>query len=259
MPLPLEDSFSDILNKARRGLGAPSGIPESLFQGTWHEPTAREAARALHLSFPALQAIALGTWQPQPQPLPPGCALFTTPFGDMTVNAYLVWDPSTRLAAAFDTGGDATPLLEHLKKSHLTLKTLYLTHTHGDHVFDVDRVVEHTGAHVLASAREPFPGATLFEPGTTFDLGPLRIESLPTPGHSPGGTSYAIHGLDRPIVIVGDALFAGSMGGPNTSYTDGLHGARTHILNRQTNTLVAPGHGPLTTVGEENQHNPFFA
>ena len=80
-----------------------------------------------------------------------------------------------------------------------------------------------------------------------------------TSGHSPGGMTYVVMGLERPIAVVGDSLFAGSMGGGNVSYEDAIRNNREKILNLPDETIVCPGHGPLTTVGKEKRENPFFA
>ena len=68
-----------------------------------------------------------------------------------------------------------------------------------------------------------------------------------------------VTGLARPIAIVGDSLFAGSMGGGNVSYQDALRNNLEKILTLSDETIICPGHGPMTTVGEEKQRNPFFA
>ncbi len=75
----------------------------------------------------------------------------------------------------------------------------------------------------------------------------------------PGGTTFFVRGLDRPVAIVGDSLFAGSMGGGNVSYADAIRNNLEKILTLPDNTVLCPGHGPLTTVGEEKTHNAFFA
>ena len=92
----------------------------------------------------------------------------------------------------------------------------------------------------------------------TFSLGRLHIETRDTSGHSVGGTTYLIHGLDRPLAIVGDALFAGSVGGIKADYRASLKRISDNILSGQDGTVLAPGHGPLTTVIQEKTSNPFF-
>ncbi|MDD4932907.1 MAG: MBL fold metallo-hydrolase, partial [Methylacidiphilaceae bacterium] len=85
------------------------------------------------------------------------------------------------------------------------------------------------------------------------------IRTLLTNGHSAGGITYLVAGGARPLAIVGDSLFAGSMGGGNVSYADALRNNREKILTLPGQTVICPGHGPLTTVEEEREHNPFFA
>ena len=75
---------------------------------------------------------------------------------------------------------------------------------------------------------------------------------------SPGGITYVIEGLQRPVAIVGDALFAQSMGGGMISYQDALSTNRSELFTLEDHTVICPGHGPMTSVGEEKSHNPFF-
>jgi glyoxylase-like metal-dependent hydrolase (beta-lactamase superfamily II) len=86
----------------------------------------------------------------------------------------------------------------------------------------------------------------------------LKIEARLTWGHSRGGTSCYITGLARPVVVVGDALFASSMGGGMISYSDALKTNLDQLFTLPDDTIVCPGHGPLTSIGEEKAHNPFY-
>jgi glyoxylase-like metal-dependent hydrolase (beta-lactamase superfamily II) len=175
------------------------------------------------------------------------------------VNSYLVWDKGSRTAIAFDTGAQCGDMLRQAKKEDVTIKMILLTHGHADHVADLPRLKEETGALIYVSSREPVPGAELIEEGKRFHLGKLDIESRLTWGHSRGGMTYVVHGLARPVAIVGDSLFAGSMGGGSVSYDDALKNNLEKILTLPEETIICPGHGPMTTVGEEKVHNPFFA
>jgi len=272
MAIPLEDLASDIVGKAQRGLGVSDdalaeklGVKpdelEVIKQVRGVAPALVEKlATALELDAKALTDLAEGKYTPKVTPPSTGFFQANTVYGDMTVNAYLVWDPETKLAAAFDTGADATPLVDEIKKHKLTLQDIFLTHTHGDHVMELDRLREKVGGSigVHTPEAEPLEGAAPFKPGVTFSLGKLQIETRDTSGHSAGGTTYHIHGLDAPLAIVGDALFAGSAGGIRTDYRAGLRRIRDHILSAQDNTTLAPGHGPLTSVKEEKAHNAFF-
>ena len=108
------------------------------------------------------------------------------------------------------------------------------------------------------NAKEPIAGAERFAAGETFSIGALRVTTRLTWGHSPAGTTYVINGLSRPVAIVGDALFAQSMGGGVISFKDALATNRLEIFTLEDHTVVCPGHGPMTSVGEEKAHNPFF-
>ncbi|HEV7869484.1 MAG TPA: MBL fold metallo-hydrolase [Chthoniobacteraceae bacterium] len=268
MPIPLEDTFSDIIGKALRGLklsdvdaAARAGIIlpalHSLRGGEWDETNARKLAPVLGLGADALAALGNGSTQPAPITVD-GLAQFNTQFEDMTVNSYLAWDTQTREAVAFDTGSDCSDLLALIEKEGLTLRFILLTHTHGDHIFDLDRLHTRTGAPAYVSDREPIDGAVCFSVGRTFEVGKLRIETRQTWGHSKGGVTFVIAGLAVPVAVVGDAVFARSMGGGGASYEAALQTNRDEILSLPGETVLCPGHGPLTTVAEEKLHNPFF-
>ena len=267
MSMALEDNFADVLGKAQRGLAltdneliSRAGISAAEFQRVHEEefdaPTLRRLAPVLGLNADAL--VALPRYRPDPVSLD-GLAAFQTHYGEMIVNAYLVWDPDAAEAVVFDTGTDSRPILDFLRDHGLTLRCILLTHTHGDHVYDLDRLRERTGSRAYVSNREPLRGVEGFDAGHEFQCGKLRIETRLTWGHSRGGTTYVVHGLERPVAVVGDAMFAGSMGGGMASYADALRTNREEILTLPPETVLCPGHGPLTTVAEELQHNPFFA
>ncbi len=265
----LEDNFEDIVGKAMRGLvltdalvagraGVSADAVKRLREGQWDEAVARPVAPVLGLSADALAASGRKAWAPAPVALA-GLVQFTTPFEDMLVNSYLAWDAVTGEAVAFDTGADCTDMLALLAEKSLKLALIAISHTHGDHIFDLDRLKEVTGARAIVGEREPLEGATPIQAGAEFAVGALRIAARLTWGHSRGGMTYVVHGLERPLAVVGDALFAGSMGGGMVSYADALATNRAEIFTLPDDTVVCPGHGPLTTVGEERVHNPFFA
>lgn len=268
MPIPLEDNFCDIIAKAMRGLAltdaqvaaaanvTPAAVHD-LRTGSWDEATARAIAPGLQLRPDALADSGNVAWNPAPIALA-GLAQINTPFQDMTVNAYLVWDPESRIAAAFDTGVDVSEQLATIARAGLRLEAIYLTHTHGDHVYELDRFREKTGAPAFVGDREPFEGAEIFPAGREFALSALKIETRLTWGHSKGGISYVITGLAHPLAIVGDALFAGSMGGGAVSYDAAMETNHAELFSLPDDTIVCPGHGPLTTIGEEKAHNPFY-
>src|SRR5262245_35113112 len=268
--IPLEDNAGDIVGKAQRGLGvsdselaSKAGVTAQalrhLRDGDFDESALLAVAPVLGLDGPALREMAKGEWRPEKIESLEGLAQFTTDYNGMAVNAYLVWDPATRVAAAFDTGADCKEMLRAAKRHKLDVQLILLTHSHPDHVADLPALREETGADVFTPAREPVPGAQPIDEGKKFRLGNLQIDTRLTWGHSPGGMTYVVTGLAHPIAIVGDSLFAGSMGGGNVSYRDALQNNLEKILTLSDETIICPGHGPMTTVGEEKQHNPFFA
>lgn len=270
--IPLEDNFNDVINKAQRGLKISDAelalraevAPEDLAAVKAGKPidaVLRRVARHLRLSPDALETLAHKRWYPQQPVFSHGFAAFNTTYEDMTVNSYLVWDPRDRVAAAFDTGATCEGMLDLAHAERLNIRYIFLTHTHEDHVADLERLARETRAEVWASELEPAPiaGAKTFKENVHFHLGPLAIKTLFTPGHSPGLTTFYITGLSWPLAIVGDAIFASSMGGSPTHFQEQFDNNKAKLLTLPRDTVLACGHGPLTTLGQEKQHNPFFA
>ncbi|MEM9446164.1 MAG: MBL fold metallo-hydrolase [Verrucomicrobiota bacterium] len=268
--IPLEDNHEDIIGKAITGLNlSPKDICEKsgihaddlkkILAGDTDKEAISKIAPTLNLSIQALLDSAEKKWHPNISSLPAELHTYTTPFDDMTVNSYLIILPKTNRAIAFDTGTDANQMLDLISSENLQLTHIFLTHTHGDHIFELDRMTEKTGAIAHVNVKEKIPGATTFNFGKHFELDSVTIRTLQTTGHSIGGTTYVLEGLSKKLAIVGDAIFAGSMGGGMISYEDALEANQSQILTLPDETLLCPGHGPITQVGLEKQHNPFFA
>ena len=267
--IPLEDNFEDIIGKTMRGTGMAdgvleflTGVPEEtiaqLKDGDLDEDGLVKIASSLGLDAGTLLERAREAWAPEPVDLV-GLRQFNTDFDDMTVNSYLVWDESSKEAALFDTGADCSGALAAVEEMGLSLKTLFLTHTHLDHIIDREKVAAHSpDILTLVNSLEPAKGAKRFAVGDAFSIGTLRVSTRLTRGHSPGGTTYVIAGLPKAVAIVGDAIFAQSMGGGLISFHDALATNRKEIFSLQDETVLCPGHGPMTTVGEEKAHNPFY-
>jgi hydroxyacylglutathione hydrolase len=268
--IPLEDNSGDVIGKAQRGLGISdselakkAGVSleaiRKLRDGDFDEQALLSVAPILGLAGAQLCDLAKGEWRPEKINDGEGFAQFNTRFHDMTVNAYFVWDPASRVAAAFDTGAECHEMVKFANRHKLNVRLVLLTHAHPDHVADLPRLREETGADVFTPGREPVSGAEPIDEGKHFHLGNLEIDTLLTWGHSQGGMTYLVKGLAHPIAIVGDSLFAGSMGGGNVSYQDALRNNLEKIMTLPDDTIICPGHGPMTTVSEEKSHNPFFA
>ena len=275
-PAPLEDDARDILAKAAFGLGlAPeavstrSGVPQATVLAALgknaYPPMAeipdaqwRALAQALDLGPESLLAIARSRYRPAVA-LPDGLVCITTRQRQLEVNAWLLANPSTGEAILIDTGADARPLLGQLAARQWKAIHLLLTHDHSDHII------------ALPELRAALPELQVYSPPLDFVPGttplpesgkissPLgEISCLPTPGHTDGGTTYHLH-LDRhSIAFVGDALFAGSIGGPRHSYTEALRSLREQVFTLPPETILCPGHGPATTIALEAKHNPFL-
>ena len=267
--MKLEDSILDILGKAQKGQGitdrdlcktANIGVPElnSLRSGR-REPAALERiSRALGPRPEQISEMANENWQPPTVSLPPGVMAFTTPFAELAVNHYLIWDPASLKAVAVDAGTDADGLFAALQRHKLELVKILLTHGHGDHVLELDRIREKTKAPAFAPEPEPIPDCKPVKSGQHFKVGGLTITAHTIPGHSVGGTVYEFRGLETPVAAVGDVIFAGSIGGIRSRWKPALESIRAGILTLPPETILLPGHGPITTVAHEKVHNPFF-
>ena len=267
-PIPLEDLYNDVLSKAASGLkirpedlasraNLEAPAVKQVLKGEFDEATVRQLAPLLALGEEQLVALAKDAYYPEVT-APEGMLGFNTPYEDFFVNAYLLWDDETKQAVVFDTGSNPGLILEAIRERGLKVDVMLMTHSHHDHVMGLDVLLKETGAPAYISGKEALPGTQAVEAGKTFQVGKLTIKALSTWGHSAGGTSYFVTGLSTPVVVVGDALFAASMGRGNVSYPDALANNRREIFSLPDETVIAPGHGPLTKVGLEKQNNPFY-
>lgn len=274
LPLPLEDAWNDVLGKAVRGTGIdeknlapsaniiPSQLKTILGGERPSEDTLRRLAIAVGLNPGPFLDLAFGRYKPNGFDAAKwtGALQVPTRYLDMVVNSYLVWDAATREAALFDTGTDLPTIRKAVEKNHLKLTTVVITHTHPDHIAVLEEVMAEYKPKLYAPKGEPVPNATLIEEGAEISIGSLKAKALLTDGHSAGHLSYVItgqKGWPAPVAVVGDAIFAGSMGGGAVSYPRLRKNVQGKILSLPAPTLLCPGHGPTTTVEEELAHNPF--
>lgn len=270
----IEDEFEDVISKAAGSLGIGNtdlsqrtGVPveeiRSLMDGKFDEKSLLAVADPLGLHGPSLVELAKQSWRPD-EVVVKGLTGYNTPFPvpgyeEMTVNSYLVVDEAAGVAVAFDTGADVTGMLADIERLGVKLELVLLTHTHDDHIKALGELLAATGnPPVWVNNKESITRAKGFDAGQGFSAGSLKIESRLTNGHSPGGTTFIIDGLDRPVAIVGDSLFCCSMGGARGAYGKALDNNRKQILSLPDDAVLCPGHGPVTTVAEEKAHNPFF-
>ena len=272
--MTLEDHAGDVVGKARKGLGvAPAQVAEAgglsdeqyaRFEehGTYDElPDLVKIGELLQLNPEKLATIASG-WYPRAADLEANKTVrqITTNEG-MEVHCYLVWDATTREAALFDTGWSADPIVALLDENDLTLKRLFITHTHHDHVAALTTIRKQFPDVVLHSSSPNAPDEQRNKPGQVIELGGLQVTSRETPGHADDGVTYVVDnfpGFAPKVAMVGDAIFAGSMGGAPDHYQLAREKVQSEILSLSAETLLCPGHGPVTTVAEQLTVNPFF-
>jgi glyoxylase-like metal-dependent hydrolase (beta-lactamase superfamily II) len=199
--------------------------------------------------------------------------------GLLEVNCYILGDEETKEAVVIDPGGDEAEILDVLQHHGLTLKYIIDTHGHFDHVDANQPLKDATGAQIAIHAADAlmlskpsmealfFTGNRLrtseadinLNEGDMLTFGPYRLKVLHTPGHTPGGISLVME--DHPLVYVGDTLFAGSIGRtdfPGGDFNTLIQGVRQKLFPLGDHFTVYPGHGPVTTIGQERKYNPFF-
>jgi glyoxylase-like metal-dependent hydrolase (beta-lactamase superfamily II) len=271
----LEDHAGDIIRKARAMAGVSAGAAATAaglseaglaaFEDSGEVAGSIQFAALaplLQLNPGRLEAVAKG-WLPEGKDLGAWRELrqISTTEGGNTVHCYLVWDEVTREAAVFDTGWDAGPVLKLVEENQLQLKHLFITHTHHDHVAGMAGIRDHfPNIHLHTDARSA-PPQHRNRRNDCIHLGSLRITNRDTPGHAEDGVTYLVGNWPEDashVAIVGDAIFAGSMGGAPQHGELAKQKIREQILSLPADTLLCPGHGPVSTVAEEKQHNPFF-
>lgn len=200
------------------------------------------------------------------------------PVGPLQANAYLVICEGTHKCALVDPGAEADRLLAVAAAEEACIEAIVLTHAHLDHVGGVAAVKRKTGVPVylhpadltlyqaapvqarsfgLEIEAPPEPDGDL-EDGQVIEIGTGRLEVRHTPGHSPGHVCLVGDGF----ALVGDCVFAGSIGRtdlPGGDYRTLIESISTRLLTLPEETVLYTGHGPATTVGRERRTNPFLA
>jgi hydroxyacylglutathione hydrolase len=196
--------------------------------------------------------------------------------GPFQENSYLVVDESTRTGVLLDPGDEAPRIIRMARNAGVTPEAIWLTHAHLDHVgaiadikrewdipvhmhdaevVNLNRVPDAARKYGLTMARPADPEKKLAD-GDTMSVGSLRFTVHHTPGHAPGHVVFVGEGA----MIGGDLLFAGSIGRTDFPYCnpDDMEKSLAHVATFGRDTVVYPGHGPPTTIGDEVDTNPFL-
>ena len=221
-----------------------------------------ESLAALLGLDPEKSVAVAGGWAPQLVDLDQWKKLsLITTAEDFEVNSYLIWDPDTRNGAAFDTGWFADDIFLLAETEGLNIQYLFITHMHGDHVAALGEMRKRWPKMQLYSNNDGTPAKNRIKEDQPVPLGRLTISCRLTPGHSLDGVTYLVDGWGEgvpTVAVVGDTIFAGSMGKDFSTPELAQRKVREGVLALPPDTLICPGHGPLTTVSEELAHNPFF-
>lgn len=196
--------------------------------------------------------------------------------GTLQVNCYLAWCPASKETIIIDPGGDADDIIKRIGRLGLKAIAIVNTHAHGDHIAANEFLMESLQIPLWVHEKETplladpllnasaYYGLPVISPpadrflteGEQVVFGQCSLRVIETPGHSPGGISLHADGS----VFAGDALFAGSIGRcdiPGSNMAQLLESIRKKLFVLPDSTVVYPGHGSTTTIGQEKRLNPY--
>jgi len=206
----------------------------------------------------------------------------TFPVGPLACNCTILCDDKTKEAIVVDGGDGVSEVMKRLERLGANAKYLVHTHAHIDHIGDLATLREKTGAQGLLHPADVPLYHTLgmqarwvgaydaprlvdldgdLHDGDRIRAGDVEIDVLHTPGHTPGSVCFSFANDDGHTILSGDTLFAGAIGRwdlGGTSMEDIVDSIQRKLLPFDDETLVIPGHGPFTTIGEERNTNPYL-
>jgi glyoxylase-like metal-dependent hydrolase (beta-lactamase superfamily II) len=275
-PLPLEDELGDVLEKAMRRSGLTAEVLSARarvslgkirdavdYRSDLASDELRRLAGTLQLNEVGLCALGSGRYpKPEIGPLPFCVWPLRMTHGIGVANAYLVGECGASHAVLFDTGAGIGALAAVWPAAVRTLDAVFLTHVEPEHAGGLCDVVSRFGApraYIPQGATAPC-GICIGE-GQTLRFGLLEISAFTTPGHAAAHNCYLVSARSArngsALLVSGDLVFAGSVGGAYFSHEQ-LQKHLTRMLRMVPPcTVIAPGHGPLTTVENELRFNPF--
>jgi glyoxylase-like metal-dependent hydrolase (beta-lactamase superfamily II) len=276
--LPLEDELGDVLEKAMHcaglnpeGLADRSGVPLSkILDAIDYRPDLApdevgRLASALGLNEVGLGALAAGRYpRPELGPLPFAVWPLRMRHGIGVANAYVVAESGSDRGVLCDTGAGIAALESVWPPAIRSLDAVFLTHVEAEHAGGLCAVVERFGAPAAFIPRGAVaPCGKPMGEGDVRSFGRIEIAAFTTPGHAPAHNCYHVRmpssDLGRSLLLSGDLIFAGSAGGGYFSVCQLQLHLRRMLEGLPPATVIAPGHGPMTTVANELKFNPFLA
>ncbi len=277
-PFPaLEDELGDVLEKAARhaGLGldrvaAAADVELGRIQDALDyrsDLTVSELGRladVLGLNEVGLCALAQDAYpRPEMGGLPFCLYPLRMPFGTGVANAYLVSAGCDETAVLFDTGASGAELLRVWPARIRRVAAVFVTHYEAEHIGGLDEVMARFGlAHFYGPPTGRWPRCLGLGEGQVVEVAGVQVTAWHTPGHAAEHACYLVaaspRSARRELAVTGDLIFAGSLGGGYYCCQRQLRHARRVLDQLPDDALIAPGHGPLSTAGNERRFNPFL-
>ena len=273
---PLEDELGDVLDKAMRraslteqALAERSSVSAEKIRDAIdyrYDLTSEELTRlasTLELNATGLAALAQGRYPlPEIAGLPFCLYPLRFPHGIGVANAYIVADCCQSTGILFDTGTDYPQLRRVWPKSIKKPEAIFITHSETEHTGGLpDLLSNESRIPVFCPEGKCVPGAVSLGEGARLTFGRLEVQALKTPGHCESHNCYVVTvpsaPTAAPLLVSGDTLFAGSTGAAFFCRQKFATNLRRLLDQLPENTVVAPGHGPLTTIKNERRFNPF--
>ena len=274
---PLEDELGDVLEKAARhaaltveNLAKASGVELARIQDAIdYRPELTQAelgrlARVLGLNEVGLNALAQSAYpEAELTGLPFLVHPLRMPFGVGVANAYVV-STGGDTAILFDTGASHAELHRAWPARIQEIESVYVTHFEAEHIGGLEVVLQETGLdHFYGPPSGRWAQCRGLGEGETVRYDRISVTAFHTPGHAAEHNCYLIRditGTKGPdLLISGDLIFAGSLGGGYFCCQRQLTHSRRILELLADDTVIAPGHGPLTTAANERRFNPFLA
>ncbi len=274
---PLEDELGDVLEKALRHAGLTevalaerTGIDEVRLRDAIDyrydltPDELRRLASVLGLNEVGLLALAGGRYGlPEIKGLPFCVYPLRMTHGIGVANAYVIADCCRETGILFDTGTGGEALRRVWPPNLRRLEAVFVTHRETEHVGGLAEVARMFGpVPVFGPAGMRAEGVTAVGEGASFGYDAFEIEVLSTPGHVEAHHCYVVRAKSAPggapLLVSGDLLFAGSIGGGYFCHQRLIAQVRRLLDCLPASTVVAPGHGPMTTLAHERRFNPFL-